>query len=180
MTTDSWPDDGDGDTSGYEAFDEPPLDEDGLDLTADDPADDYGDDGYDLDAETDAEPGDSSDDPATTDDVEPIETEFAVETINDEVIGSDPDAVDYGEADDYQPQFPPELTLDPMPEPVDGQPWSDADLLGDTADTTSWNTLNYTPVADDLLAMDASDSGWDALLASSDPAVSSLARWWQA
>ena len=176
MTSDTWPD-GDGDAPGYEPFDEPPLEDDNLDV----PNDEYTDDAYDFDDTADGEDdGQDTTDEGFSDTVEPIEAEFAVETIADEVVGSDPDAVDYGEDDAYQPQFPPELSLDPMPEPVDGQPWSDADLLGDTADTTSWNLVSYAPVTDDLLAMDASDSGWDSLLTSPDPAVSSLARWWQA
>ena len=182
VPTDSWPDDGD--TSGYDSFDDPPLEEDGLDLSGDDPTDDSFDDGYDLDDAD--EPtdetvtGDEPTDTVDTDETTVVDTDFTVETIDDEVVGSDPDAVDYGDSDAYEPSFPPELSLDPMPEPVDGQPWSDADLLGDVADTTSWHNMSYTPISDDLLAMDASDGGWNGLLTSSDPAVSSLARWWQA
>ncbi|MFD0559367.1 hypothetical protein ACFQ3B_20250 [Stackebrandtia endophytica] len=174
MTADSWPEDGDGDQANYDAYDDTSLDDDTLDLGHND---DFGDD---EDLTVDSESPDDAPDDGDGPDVDlVIDDDVTVDTTDEEVVGSDPDAVDTADSEAFDPQFPPELSLDPMPEPVDGQPWSDADLLGDTSDTVQWNNLSYTPVTEDLLAMDASDGGWDALLGSTDPAVASLARWWQ-
>lgn len=186
VTADSWPEDGDGDQANYDAYDDTSLDDDTLDLSHND---DFSDD-EDLTVDNEAPDDDTGDgdgdgdDPGDDDGDQPdvdlvTDDDVTVDTTDDEVMGSDPDAVDTADSEAFDPQFPPELSLDPMPEPVDGQPWSDADLLGDTSDTVQWNNLSYTPVTEDLLAMDASDGGWDALLGSTDPAVASLARWWQ-
>jgi|GEM_PF-4359570 len=177
VTADSWPEDGDGDSSSFDAFDDPSLDDDTLDLNQ---GDDFAGDDEDLtmDGESDVDDPDEGHQPDVDATFDDPDDDVTVDTGDDEVVGSDPDAVDTADSEDFAPQFPPELSLDPMPEPVDGQPWSDADLLGDTSDTVQWNNLSYTPVTEDLLAMDASDGGWDALLGSTDPAVASLARWW--
>ncbi|TWJ15865.1 hypothetical protein LX16_1583 [Stackebrandtia albiflava] len=168
---DSWPepDEAGDDGTGFDAFDEPGFDDDTLDLS--DPADDFDDD-----PAADDEPGDDTPQD-TPDDTGPPGDDF--DTTPDPVTGTDPDAVDFADGDAFTPDFPPQLELDPMPEPVDGPPWSDADLLGDTVDTFTWNTLDTTAVTDDLLSMDASTGDWNSLLQSDDPAVAGLARWWQ-
>ncbi|MGH8881391.1 MAG: hypothetical protein ACRD0P_29255, partial [Stackebrandtia sp.] len=115
------------------------------------------------------------------DDVEDTDnTTFDI--LNEEVPGTDPDAVDLADDDAFHPEFPPDLDLDTVPEPIDGPPWSDADLLGDAGDSadTTWAAFNNTDSMNELFTMDGTSGGdWEALLASDDPAVSSLARWWQ-
>ncbi|MGH8791734.1 MAG: hypothetical protein ACRDXX_03710 [Stackebrandtia sp.] len=130
------------------------------------------------------EAGDQEVDAAEADSPADDETAEAV-TVDEsdaETPGADPDATEMGDDDAFVADFPPQLEVDDLPEPVDGQPWSDAGLLGDVADSGhSWAGLDQAvPPADDLMSMDGSaEGGWDTLLASDDPAVSSLARWWQ-
>lgn len=97
--------------------------------------------------------------------------------VDEHLFGVDPD-LPSGDADAY---FPPPLDLPDRPEPVDGYPWSDPEILGDTADNPP---LDAAPPVGDLLAyagMEPAGPGgddWAALVDSDDPAVSALARWW--
>lgn len=178
---DSWSEETDGEQPGFDSFDDANsnLEDDTLDLSGDE--DDFTEDlGIDEDDPTDADPDDTldQDDPDPSDPVEEDTPPFDV--VDEEQPGSDPDAVPYGEDAAFEPQFPPDIDVDPLPDPVDGAPWSDAALLGDVTDVGGWNSLDYAPVAEDLFTMDGSTGGdWSTLLASPDPSVSSLARWWQ-
>jgi hypothetical protein len=107
---------------------------------------------------------------------------------HDTVFGADPD-VPAG-ADDpawHEPQFPPDLQLQDPPEPVDGFPWSDADVLGGPEDGQS---AAFDPA---VAGGDAEPAGladyagvdvppgtdaWSLLLGSDDPAAGSLAAFW--
>lgn len=109
-----------------------------------------------------------------------------------ETFGSDPDL--HGDDGWPEPLFPEELHLDSPPEPVDGFPWSDADVLGgpDHSLSAAYDPAVYTDPADpsDLAGYDAgTDAGhgadvpaggdpWSLLLNSDDPATSSLAGFW--
>lgn len=191
MDTESWHAD-----DGENGFDDPGLDETagdfddpGMDagFPDDDLADDDGDDspaaiGHDGDDEdlsvVDLGEDDSlsgADDDGDGDLVTVVDEPAA------EQHGADPDAVAGADDSAFTPQFPPELHVDPMPEPVDGPPWSDAALLGDVADPgTDWSGAAAAGGADDLLNFAATDNGgWEALMTSDDPAVAGLARWWQ-
>ncbi|WP_100444370.1 hypothetical protein [Glycomyces xiaoerkulensis] len=64
---------------------------------------------------------------------------------------------------DNPPAFPPELDLD-APEPIDGYPWVDLDVLG-TTETEPW----VNPEADSMFTETDLD----------DPAAGALARFWQ-
>ncbi|CAM3559563.1 hypothetical protein [Stackebrandtia soli] len=177
MTMDSWSDD----DSDNLAFDDvtPPDEDDTLDLGLE-----FDDDHLDDDADVDLD-----DDPDVTDDSdhEPIDVDepTAPDGVDgdDEYPGSDPDIDPRADDAAFEPQFPPELDIDPRPEPVDGPPWSDAGLLGTTTDPAIdhvWNASYDSVDPSDLHALDGgAGSDWDALLTSDDPAVSSLARWWQ-
>jgi hypothetical protein len=102
------------------------------------------------------------------------------------VVGADPD-VD-ATADDpgwHDPSFPPPLDWDHVPEPVDGFPWSDPDVLGhEPVQPAGQLDAGYgPPPAGDLFeyaGMDAPTDGdaWSHLLGSDDPATGALARWW--
>jgi hypothetical protein len=106
-----------------------------------------------------------------------------------ETFGSDPDL----RGDDGWPEsvFPEELHLDGPPEPVDGFPWSDADVLGGPDDSlsASYDPATHTDPASpaDLASYEAGYDGmdlpagadpWSLLLQSDDPATSSLAGFW--
>ncbi|MGI5182882.1 hypothetical protein ACQEVZ_42160 [Dactylosporangium sp. CA-152071] len=115
-------------------------------------------------------------------------TEHAVDTDVDggaEPFGSDPDL--HGDTDGWPGHtFPEELHLDSPPEPVDGFPWTDADVLGGPDHTAA--AFDPAVTADpaspaDLAAYDGADvpagaDPWAPLLASDDPATSSLAGFW--
>ncbi|GAA4255635.1 hypothetical protein [Dactylosporangium darangshiense] len=104
-------------------------------------------------------------------------------------FGADPDV--HAGADDpawHEVQFPQELHLDDPPEPVDGFPWSDADVLGGGDHSLS---AAYDPaVAEhggaepgglaDYAGVDVPSGAdpWSLLLGSEDPATSSLATFW--
>jgi hypothetical protein len=104
----------------------------------------------------------------------------------DHLVGADPD-VD-PQLDDpgwHDTTFPPPLGLEQVPEPVDGFPWSDPDLLGDPVDgamadvEAAWDA----PSVGDLFAyagleVPVGGDAWGLLLASDDPATAALARWW--
>ncbi len=104
----------------------------------------------------------------------------------DHLVGTDPD-VDSG-ADDpgwHDTAFPPVLDFEHVPEPVDGYPWSDPDVLGDeVSDPAGQLTGGYgsPPVTDlfEYAGLEAPTGGdpWAQLLGSEDPATGALARWW--
>lgn len=103
-----------------------------------------------------------------------------------ETFGSDPDL--HGGGDGWhEPVFPEELHLDNPPEPVDGFPWSDADVLGagDHSLSAAYDPSAHLDSADpaDLAGYDgagvhAGADPWSLLLGSDDPATSSLAGFW--
>lgn len=183
------------DPIGGDAFD----DGTGLDDTGyDDPAG-YGDDALGHDTDLDDEPDDTDqpDDPGLDDTVDDVDVDLVVDdtvddsepdevavfdVVDDDAVGTDPDAPAGGDDDAFTPQFPPDLAVDELPDPVDGPPWTDADLLGDGPDhaDTSWNSIDSSATMTDLFTMDGtSGDDWQSLINSDDPAVSSLARWWQ-
>jgi hypothetical protein len=104
-------------------------------------------------------------------------------------FGADPD-VD-ASADDpawHEVQFPEELHLQDPPEPVDGFPWSDADVLGgpDHSLSAAFDpaVAGHAPAEPAGLAdyahldVPAGSDAWSLLLGSEDPAASSLATFW--
>jgi hypothetical protein len=109
----------------------------------------------------------------------------------DPPVGADPDVDPRADDDWHDPTFPPTLDLAEAPEPVDGYPWSDADLLGHGFDgdpggpyeAGHYEAAWHQPEIGDLYAYAGEEQasgvdGWQALLGSDDPATSSLARWW--
>ncbi|MET7403580.1 hypothetical protein ABZS66_59920 [Dactylosporangium sp. NPDC005572] len=102
-------------------------------------------------------------------------------------FGVDPD-VDTG-ADDpawHDVPFPAELHLEDPPEPVDGFPWTDVDVIGGGHETQE---AHFEPAvsgpADPAGLADYDGAGvpdgadpWSLLLGSDDPATSSLATFW--
>jgi hypothetical protein len=105
--------------------------------------------------------------------------------VDAETFGTDPDL----RGDDGWPEhaFPEELHLDGQPEPVDGFPWSDADVLGgpDHSLSAAYDPAVHTdpPNPADLAGYDGVDvpdgaDPWSLLLNSDDPATSSLAGFW--
>jgi hypothetical protein len=107
---------------------------------------------------------------------------------HDGVPGTDPD-VDPMTDDDawHADPFPETLDLD-QPEPVDGMPWSDPALLGDSGgeplgDPGAPHGDGTPPIAElyeydgGQPPADGSDP-WQSLSGSEDPATSSLARFW--
>jgi hypothetical protein len=154
-----------------------------------------GDGGYHADFTTDGdgshltfEPGHDTGAPDHGDDgPDPVDSHEAQET-HEATFGADPD-VD-ASADDPAWQdvtFPEALDLDHPPEPVDGFPWTDADVLGGPDHSLS---AAYDPAAGggpaapaDLAAYAGADlppggDPWSLLLGSDDPATSSLATFW--
>lgn len=106
----------------------------------------------------------------------------------DTPVGADPDlaASEPSPAGDATWGFPDPVHLDDLPDPVDGYPWADAGLLGDSAGAALPDPradLAAAPPAADLFAYAgeapvSGGPGWAALLASPDPATSTLARFW--
>jgi hypothetical protein len=102
------------------------------------------------------------------------------------LVGTDPDLDAH--TDDpgwHDATFPPPLGWDHVPEPVDGFPWSDPDVLGhEVADPAGQFDGAYgsPPVSDlfEYAGLDAPADGdaWAQLLGSEDPATGALARWW--
>ena len=188
MNFDIWPDSGDS----TDPFDDVPADGDEPTLAEDDAVYDTVEDNIDDDSDTPNAANDDSDDDLPDDDTEQTDAHGSdddllndntdtVEVTEPEIEGTDPHANELADDDTFTPQFPAELDLDPMPQPVDGPPWSDPTLLGDANDTAHTNnTHNPQSPMNDLAAMDGQQTqSWDTLAASQDPAVSSLARWWQ-
>ncbi|MFI5907741.1 hypothetical protein [Dactylosporangium sp. NPDC051541] len=104
-------------------------------------------------------------------------------------FGTDPD-VD-ASADDpgwHEVQFPEELHLQDPPAPVDGFPWTDADVLGGPDHSLSaafdpavagTGAAEPAGLADyEHLEVPAGSDAWSLLLGSDDPATSSLATYW--
>ncbi|GAA2643483.1 hypothetical protein GCM10010399_91830 [Dactylosporangium fulvum] len=126
------------------------------------------------------DPGDVGDagDPAGDDPVD-----------NPAAFGTDPDVDALG--DDpawHEVPFPAELHLEGPPEPVDGYPWTDVDVLGGPDHDLS-AAFDPAVVIDDpappadLATYDGAavpDGGdpWSFLLGSEDPATSTLANYW--
>ena len=104
-------------------------------------------------------------------------------------FGTDPDTDPT--ADDpawHETHFPEDLQLSDPPEPVDGFPWTDADVLGGPDHDLS---AAYDPATTDHPAPDVTGLAdyagqqlppgtdpWSLLLGSDDPAASSLATFW--
>ncbi|MEV8514494.1 hypothetical protein [Dactylosporangium sp. NPDC051484] len=104
-------------------------------------------------------------------------------------FGTDPD-VQAG-ADDpawHEAQFPEQLHLQDPPEPVDGFPWSDAEVLGGPGHSLSAAfdpaVTGHEPAGPgglaDYAGVDVPPGAdpWSLLLGSDDPAASSLATFW--
>lgn len=109
----------------------------------------------------------------------------------DTPVGADPDLGAYGEADPWPDPVVPGVELPdlgPPPEPVDGFPWIDPELLGgDTVDTPADHDpivgCADAPPPDELAGyagvdVPADADPWATLVASDDPATSALARFW--
>ncbi|GAA0807356.1 hypothetical protein [Spirilliplanes yamanashiensis] len=105
--------------------------------------------------------------------------------LQDWPVGADPDPV--AEAAPFDPA---DLIGDPLggplPEPVDGFPWTDPDLLGGAAIGALPDPAELPDpagLAADLAAYAGVDlpgdaDPWAVLAASDDPATHALARWW--
>ncbi|MEV6932521.1 hypothetical protein AB0M46_49630 [Dactylosporangium sp. NPDC051485] len=103
-------------------------------------------------------------------------------------FGTDPDV--HAAGDDpawHEPQFPQQLDLQDPPEPVDGFPWSDADVLGgpDHSLSAAFDPAVVDHAAEpsglaDYAGLDVppGTDPWSLLLGSEDPATSSLATFW--
>jgi hypothetical protein len=101
-------------------------------------------------------------------------------------IGADPDLDPYGDSGAWpEPTFPDPLDLGPAPEPVDGFPWTDPATLGDAAEPLPDAGAAYAgaPEPAELAGYAAEEvppgaDPWTTLIASDDPATSTLARFW--
>ncbi|HZN72512.1 MAG TPA: hypothetical protein VFC00_12650 [Micromonosporaceae bacterium] len=109
----------------------------------------------------------------------PDAVEFAAAA--EPTFGADPDAL----VDSYEwaePRFPPSLDLGELPEPVDGPPWTDPELLGAAPPTEPVSPVASVDVADlygyAALDLPAGVDPWATLVDSEDPATAALARWW--
>jgi hypothetical protein len=104
-------------------------------------------------------------------------------------FGADPDADPT--ADDpawHEAHFPEELHLSDPPEPVDGFPWTDADVLGgpDHDLSAAYDPAAAEPGAPDVTGLvdyagghaPAGTDPWSLLIGSDDPAASTLATFW--
>lgn len=172
---------------------DPELTDPELGFEGDEPGDEPGGDepggtafddaGYELEPESGVPELELTDEPAGD------ELGFQDPDASDPLIGTDPDADPLADDASWQSDpFPDALDLDEPPEPVDGMPWSDPSLLGDTgADPLDGPTAGYdgSPPVADLYAYDGmsapADTGsaaWGSLGGSEDPATSSLARFW--
>jgi hypothetical protein len=107
----------------------------------------------------------------------------------DHPVGADPDLDPRADGDWHDPEFPPVLDLHDAPEPIDGYPWTDPQVLGTglpdgTIDDGGYHesAWQHPPIGDlyDYAGDEqaAGTDGWHALLSSDDPATSTLARWW--
>ncbi|HEX2419272.1 MAG TPA: hypothetical protein VHJ83_14320 [Micromonosporaceae bacterium] len=107
----------------------------------------------------------------------------------DPAQGTDPDLNPFADHESWAVDpFPSALNFDEPPEPVDGMPWADPDLLGgDLSGPLPDLAAGYedAPPVADLYAYDLETpphqdgDPWTSLTASEDPATSALARFWQ-
>ncbi|MDG4831060.1 hypothetical protein O7627_17340 [Solwaraspora sp. WMMD1047] len=99
-------------------------------------------------------------------------------------VGADPDLAPYADADTWpQPGFPDPLDIGPLPEPVDGFPWTDPATLGEAGYAEPPAAPAGAPPPADLAEYASEElppdvDPWQALAASDDPATSTLARFW--
>lgn len=195
-----WPPDGysEGDGADLGGPDEGALPDPDLGYDAHDsegPADGgYGDTGYDVDPDGADSPDEGSGlgdgglggDAGLSDDA-PV----GDDTYPEAPVGTDPDADPLADDEAWRSDpFPEALDLDQPPEPVDGMPWSDPALLGDSGgdgteplgDPATGDA--GSPPVNDLYAYDGGEpptdgtDAWGSLAGSEDPATSSLARFW--
>lgn len=164
----------DHDVDSTDDYDDDPLET--AELTVDDPS---GDTGF----------GDDFPAPAVeTDDGSPSDSLAVDWDVQDAAPGTDPDLIWLADDEVWtQDPFPETLDLDQPPEPVDGMPWSDPELLG-TGDTPPPQDplagYHGSAAVTDLYAYDATEpvthdaDPWVALAGSEDPATSSLAQFW--
>jgi hypothetical protein len=106
----------------------------------------------------------------------------------DPPVGADPDLDPHGDDGDDGEPFPEPLALGEPPEPVDGFPWTDPQLIGGDGvepltDLAEPAGGNGAPPPEELFAYAGEDpprgeAGWGELMASPDPATSALARFW--
>jgi len=105
----------------------------------------------------------------------------------DPPVGADPDLDPYADTAQWAGPLwaePPGEGLGPPPEPVDGFPWADPELLGEPVATPVEPTPSGSAPGPDELAdyagerLPADGDPWSALVASEDPATSTLARFW--
>ena len=119
-------------------------------------------------------------------DDQPIEDQPAG---TEHLVGTDPDLPADPHSGWHEGYFPPALDLDTRPEPADGYPWADPDVLGSAGDAAdaaepTGPATGGAAAAGDLFAyagIEPAPPGadpWGQLLASDDPATSSLARFW--
>jgi hypothetical protein len=100
-------------------------------------------------------------------------------------VGADPDLVPYADAGAWpEPGFPEPLDIGPLPEPVDGFPWTDPATLGGSGGAEPPAPPAGPPPPADLAEYAGEElppgaDPWQALAASDDPATSALARFWQ-
>jgi hypothetical protein len=128
-------------------------------------------------------PADSSQDAPLADDHQLV----------DHPVGADPDIDPRADGDWHDPEFPPALDLHDTPEPIDGYPWTDPQVLGTgfaegaidgAIDDGGYHEAawQHPPIGDlyDYAGEEQAPGidGWHALLSSDDPATSTLARWW--
>ncbi|WP_433199333.1 hypothetical protein ACQP00_26775 [Dactylosporangium sp. CS-047395] len=119
--------------------------------------------------------------------IDGAEDSHEIQDGHEAAFGTDPD-VD-ASADDpgwHEVQFPEELHLSDPPAPVDGFPWTDADVLGgpDHNLSAAFDPAVHEPAEPAGLAqyehldLPAGTDPWSLLLGSDDPGTSSLAAFW--
>lgn len=115
--------------------------------------------------------------------------EFGPHEAHEAQFGTDPDV--HADADDpawHDVTFPDQLHLQDPPEPADGFPWTDADVLGGPDHD---QTAGYDPAVTEHggaepagladyagVEVPPGTDPWSLLLGSDDPATSSLATFW--
>lgn len=100
-------------------------------------------------------------------------------------VGADPDLLPFTDDGAWpEPVFPEPMDVGVLPEPVDGPPWIDPEMLGHlelpdlaAAHPGAPDPMELADYLGDELPGDRDP--WSALAASPDPATSSLARWWR-
>ncbi len=138
--------------------------------------------GHDTDLPHDPDPPQDADVPHQSDLVDDTDQP----TPTEHLVGTDPDLPADGHSGWHEGYFPPALDLDARPEPADGYPWADPDVLGDApaGHDDAGPTSGGAAAPGDLFAYagiqppPAGVDPWAHLLASDDPATSTLARFW--